>query len=246
MRTKWLGLALLLLGNHAWAQVGELYNADVTGNTSITDPARAIKAAEDQWLAFSMPVLDGTRSPCCWKGKWNGMGEAGCSLESGHQSYGTRSGSPFAENVIVFSEIRDGQVHNLRIVGEFCPVEGSGAQVTWIGSMDNTAGLDWLEDVARTDTRDSAGESALFALALHRSSEAGQRLYALALKTDDDLSEQATFWLGEARGEQGSQMLMEIARNRLAPREARRQALFWLAQSDDDNTVAALTELLTR
>ena len=68
MRTKWLGLALLLLGNHAWAQVGELYNADVTENTSITDPASAINAAEGQWLAFSMPVLDGTRSPCCWKG----------------------------------------------------------------------------------------------------------------------------------------------------------------------------------
>ena len=53
MRTKWLGLALVLLGSHAWAQVGELYNADVTGNTSITDPARAVKAAEGQWLAQS-------------------------------------------------------------------------------------------------------------------------------------------------------------------------------------------------
>ena len=173
------------------------------------------------------------------------MGEVGCSLERTHQSYGTRSDSPLEENVIVYSEIRDGQVHNLRVVGESCPVEGNGVQVTWIGSVDNTAGLDWLEEVARSDMRDSAGESALFAIALHRSSDAGQRLYALALKTDDDLSEQAAFWLGEARGDQGSQMLMEIARNRLAPREARRQALFWLAQSDDDKTIAALTELLT-
>jgi len=245
MRGKWLGLALVLLGSHAWAQVGELYNADVTGNTSITDPARAIKAAEGQWLAFSMPVLDGTHSPCCWKGKWNRMGEVGCSLESRHHSYGTRSDSPLADNVIVFSEIRDGQVQSLRLVGESCPVEGNGTEVTWIGSVDNAAGLDWLEEVARSDTRDSAGESALFAIALHRSSDAGQRLNALALRTDDDLSEQAIFWLGEARGDQGSRMLLEIAKDKHAPREARRQALFWLAQSDDDNAIAALTELLT-
>jgi len=245
MRAKWLGLALVLLGSHAWAQVGELYNVDVTENTSITDPARAVKAAEGQWLAFSMPVLDGTRSPCCWKGKWNRMDEVGCSLESRHQSYGTRSDSPLADNVIVFSEIRDGQVQSLRLVGESCPVEGNGSQVTWIGSVDNTAGLEWLEGVARLDTRDSAGESALFALALHRNSDAGQRLYALALKPDDDLSEQAIFWLGEARGNQGSRMLFDIAKDKRAPREARRQALFWLAQSDDDNTIAALTALLT-
>ena len=38
------------------------------------------------------------------------MGEVGCSLENRHQSYGTSSDSPLAENVIVFSGIREGQV----------------------------------------------------------------------------------------------------------------------------------------
>lgn len=342
MKTAYLALLLAVLGGHAWAQVGELYDAEVTQQTSITDPAIAMNAAEGQWLAFSLPVLEGTRSPCCWKGKWNGMGEAGCSLESKHQSYGTRSDSPLAENVIVFSQIHAGQVHDLRVVGEFCPVAGNGAQVIWIDRVDQTAGLDWLETVARTGGADSSGGSALFAFALHRSVDAGERLFTLAKDSHGDLSQEAIFWLGEARGEEGfellkrllaelprgekrreinfalsqnsssqagellfkisrsdpdpeqrgealfwlaqeypekardwllvviateqdedvreqavfaisqlpadiaGRMLLDLATDNQIPRDVRRQALFWMSQSDDDNTVVALTELLTR
>lgn len=342
MKTKWLGLALVMLGVQAWAQVGKLNNADVIEKTSVTNPAKAVKAAEGHWLAFSLPVLEGTRSPCCWKGHWNGTGQSGCSLEGKHQSYGTRSDSPLTENVIVYSEIRDGQVHSLRLVGEQCPVEAGGAQVTWIGSVDNGDGLDWLEAVARDGGRDSAGDSALFAFALHRSADASKRLYSLAKETDGDLSEEAIFWLGNARGEEGfkllkrlleelprgdgrrainfalaqndtpqaaellfeisksdqdpeqrgeamfwlaqeypqmaqgwllevidteqdedvleqavfaisqlpdgagDRILLSLAKNDQASRKVRRQALFWLAQSDNDSSVAALAELLTR
>jgi len=342
MNSKWLSLVLVILSSHSWAQVGELYNAEVTESTSVTNPANVMEAADGQWLAFSVPVMAGSRSPCCWKGKWNGMGEAGCSLEGKHQSYGTRSDSPLADNVIVLSQVRGGRVHDLRVVGESCPVEADGAQVMWIGSVDNAAGLDWLEDKARSDREDSVGNSALFALALHRSPEAGQRLYNLAKETESDLSEEAIFWLGENRGEQGfkileqllaelprgdtrrainfalaqnntaeaadllfeisktdsdpeqrgeamfwlaeeypqqakdwllevietekdedvleqavfaisqlpgstgDQLLLEIVRNDQASRAVRRQAIFWLAQSDNDSSVAALTELLTR
>ena len=166
-----------------------------------------MKQAEGQWLAFSLPVLAGTHSPCCWKGKWNGMGEAGCSLESRHQSYGTRSDSPLTENVLVFSQVRNGQVQNIRVVGESCPVDGGGAQVNWIASVETADGLDWLEQVARS----GQGDSALFALALHRSPDAGQRLFSLAKETDGDLSEEAIFWLGESRGEEGFKLLKQTA-----------------------------------
>lgn len=342
MKTKWLNLVLVIFSSNIWAQAGELYNAEVTENTTITHPAKAMQAAEGQWLAFSLPVQDSTRSPCCWKGSWNGMGEAGCSLEDKHQSYGTRSDSPLTDNVVVLGQVQDGKVYDLRVVGESCPLDGGGAQVTWIGGVDETAGLDWLEAQARSDKDDRAGDSALFALALHRSPEAGQRLYALAKETGDNLSEEAIFWLGENRGEQGLMLLkqllaelspgdrrrainfavaqnktpgaadllfkisksdadpeqrgeamfwlaeaypkkaqgwllevinserdedvleqavfaisqlpdgmgdpvlLDLAKNSGAPRTVRRQAIFWLAQSDNDSSVTALTELLTR
>ena len=44
----------------------------------------------------------------------------------------------------------------------------------------------------------------------------------------------------------GDQLLLELAQNSQVPRAIRRQAIFWLAESDNDSSVAALTELLTR
>ncbi len=342
MKALWLGLALAIVSVQASAQVGEWHDADVIEKTSITDPAKVVKDTEGQWLAFSMPVLEGTRSPCCWKGRWNdkgaGMGEVGCSLDSTHQSYGSGSDSPYAEEVIVFSKIRDGKVQDLRVYGESCPLETNGARITWIGGVDTDAGLDWLENVARLDEHGAA----LYAFALHSSTKAGKRLYSLAKETGSDVSEEAIFWLGEARGEEGfkllkrllaelptgdsrrkinfalsqnntpeaaellfeisksdsdpeqrgeamfwlaqeypqraqdwllevinteqdedvleqavfaisqlpdevgDQMLLDLAKSNQTPRAVRRQALFWLAQSDNDDSIAALTALLTR
>lgn len=344
MKMNWLAISLAVFSGQVFAQVGELYNADVIEKTLVTNPSKVMKAAEGQWLAFSMPALEGTRSPCCWKGAWksDGIGEVGCSLENRHQSYGTRSDSPLAENVIVFAGIRKGQVHSLRVVGESCPVEGDGAQVIWIGNVGEKAGLDWLESIARSDQRDSAGDSALYALALHGSDDASKRLYELAKEPQGDVSEEAIFWLGEARAEdgfkqlkrllaelpkgerrrainfalsqndtaeaaellfeisksdpdseqrgeamfwlaeeypqraqdwllevinteqdedvleqavfaisqlpdsEGDRILLSLAKNTEVPRIVRRQALFWLANSDNDESVAALAELLTR
>lgn len=338
MKTLWLGLALVAISMQSLAQVDEWHDADVTEKTSVTDPAKAVKAAEGQWLAFKLPVLDGTRSPCCWKGSWNGMGEVGCSLTSKHQSYGSGSHSPLTEEVVVFNQIRDGRVQDFRVFGESCPIDTGGARITWIDGVDTDAGLDWLEQVAHQDEHGAA----LYAFALHRSPEAGKRLYSLAKETGSDIPEEAIFWLGEARGkegfkllkrllaelprgdkrrqinfalsqngtaeaadllfeisksdpdpeqrgeamfwlaqeypqraqgylldvidteqdedvleqavfaisqlpgETGDMMLLDLAKNDQTPRTVRRQALFWLAQSDNDDSIAALTELLTQ
>ncbi len=80
MKMLLMVMALTTVSDHAFAQAGALYDAEVNNKTTITDPAEAIKPAEGQWMAFSMPVAAGTGSPCCWAGKWNGTGEAGCSL----------------------------------------------------------------------------------------------------------------------------------------------------------------------
>lgn len=330
------GVALALIASQGQAQVGALYDADITDSTSINDPAIAAEKMQNQWLAFSLPVLDGTHSPCCWKGKWDNMGEVGCSLGNHHQSYGSRSDSPTTDKVIVFSEIKNGDARSIQIVGESCPVDADGASVTWIDRVDEKAGLDWLVSMASSD------DSTLYALGLHRSADANTRLFELAKKDDDDLAEQAIFWLGEARGADGldslerlledlppghtrrqinfaisqnsapgaavllekiseddrdakqrsdalfwlaqeyparaegillevinnekngevleqavfaisqlpskrsSILLMDLAKDQSNPRHVRRQALFWLANSDDDKTVAALVDMLSR
>jgi HEAT repeat protein len=60
------------------------------------------------------------------------------------------------------------------------------------------------------------------------------------------LAEEAVFAISQLPGETGTRMLLELAKDEQKPREVRRQALFWLANSDDENAVAALADLLTR
>jgi hypothetical protein len=228
----------LVLSTGAWAQAGALYNAQVNENTPITDPSQAMKAAEGQWLAFSLPVLADTRSPCCWTGRWDSAGEVGCGLEATQQSYGTSSDSPMTENLIVFNRIRAGKVDRMKVVGESCPVDANGAQVTWIGSVDEQAGLDWLEEAARSKD-DSKTDSALMAIALNRSPDAGRRLHDLASETRGDNAEEAIFWLGESRGEQGFEILKQLL-TELPKGDTRRQINFALAQ----NQTPAAADLL--
>lgn len=339
MNSKSLVIALLLLGGSAaWAQPSALYNAELSENNRINDPAKAVKAVEGQWLAFSMPVIEGSRSPCCWSGKWGVTGEFGCSLETSYTSFGSRADSPLVDSVIVYGKIIGGGVQSMRVFGEACPVDGNGEQVTWLGGVKQSKVLDWLEDTAGSQHNDGA----LYVLSLHHSDDAAKRLYNLAKNGRKKNSSEAIFWLGEARGKQGfewlerllvelpagdqrreinfalsqndtdgaaellleiarsdtdreqrgeamfwlaegypqqagdwlreiigteqdedllekavfavsqlpgkqgSRMLLDIATDKQAPKGARRQALFWLTQSDDDEAVAALADLLTR
>ena len=246
MKIQLAGVMLTLVTGAAWAQVGGLTNADVIEKTSINDPAKAVQTTQGQWIAFSMPVVEGTRAPCCWHGQWSNFREVGCSLEKQHESYGTSSDSPLTENVIAFARVTEGEVRSLRVVGEQCPVEGDGARVTWIGRVDSAASLNWLEAVARSNVHDSMDYSALYLMSLHVSKEASERLYALAGEPDGELAEEAVFAISQLPGETGTRMLLELAKDEQKPREVRRQALFWLANSDDENAVAALADLLTR
>jgi hypothetical protein len=242
MKTSCLILALLLVSGATWARVGELSNADVTVNTTVSNPLHAMKEAEGQWLAFSVPALAGTHSPCCWKGRWNGLGEVGCSLETTHQSYGTRSDSPLADTLVIFSQITDGKVSNLRIVGESCPVDAGGAAVIWIGNVENKAGLDWLETAARSGHDDPVGGSALMAMALHSSPEAGQRLYSLAKEKQGGVSKEAIFWLGDSRGAQGFSLLKQLLAE-LPIGDRRREINFALAQNNTSEAAQLLFEI---
>lgn len=337
-----LALAGVLLTSPSSAQFGGLTDAVVVEKQSISDPASAEKGANEDWIAFSMPVLEGTWSPCCWKGNLGSQREVGCSLERQHLNFGSTSDSPLADNVIVFAHSLNGAVDLLEVVGEQCPVDGAGQTVTWLGSVDTQKSLQWLETIARSSTSDGAADAALYAMALHKSRQASDRLYSLAREPGEDLAQQSIFWLGESRGDEGletlfrlldelppgdnrreinfalsqngtkpaidqlvrigrtdtdpeqrsgalfwlaeevpevaqsmllevlvsetdsdvieqaifaisqlpSQMgtplLLELARDQHRSGEVRRQALFWLANSDDDEAIAALVELLTR
>jgi HEAT repeat protein len=341
MKSWVTGLVLTVITGTAWAQAGALVNANIEDRTSTNDPAVAVRSMTGEWLAFSIPALEGTQSPCCWQGHWNSNREVGCSLESDHQSYGTRNDSPLAEQLIAYARVDGEDVREMRVVGEHCPVDGAGARVTWIGDTDTEASLNWLLSVSQ-NSGSGARETALYAIALHNSPKATEHLFNLAGEPGNEMSQEALFWLGDARGDDGlnalnalldelprgdtrrevnfalaqngtpaavdrlievsrndpdpeqrgnalfwlaqefpeqasgllqaalateqneevleqavfaisqlpenvsTPMLLSLAKDDRQPREIRRQALFWLANSDDEKALAALEELLTR
>ena len=66
------------------------------------------------------------------------------------------------------------------------------------------------------------------------------------LSRDDDAREQVLFAISELPDGSGSAILLNLASDAGQPREIRRQALFWLAHSGDEDSVSALVDLLTQ
>lgn len=238
MKTSLFGLALLLLSSQGMAQPGNLANAQLVDKSSANNPARLIKQAEGHWLAFRIPTLEGARSPCCWQGSWKNAAEPGCRLDKQHQNYGTSTSSPLAEHVIVYSRIENAQVDDMRILGESCPVDASGATVVWMNEVKEKAGIDWLINAATAEHE----HAALHGLALHEADKAGEALYDLAIADRHDLSENAIFWLGNSRAEQGF-ILLEKLLAKLPQGDTRRHINFALSQNDSEEAAELLMEV---
>ena len=235
-------LALILAAGSLHAQPPALINAEIIDRSSIDDPAEAVRQTENGWFAFSIPAIEGTRSPCCWKGNWKRSTEFGCSLERDSRSYGTMSTSPLEEYIIAYVNVAEGEVKNLRIAGAQCPMDAGGQTVAWIGEPGDRDSLDWFEELARSADADGLDGSALWALALHASDGASDRLRSLAQESHQDLAQQSIFWLGEARGGPGYEALKDLL-DTMPAGEIRRHINFALSQNSLDRATRLLADI---
>lgn len=242
MKTSFIAILLTAFAGTALAQPVGLTNAEVDTRLSGADPADAVQQAASRWLAFSFPAIDGTHSPCCWKGNWKKNSEIGCSLEKETQSYGTLSTAPLEENIIAYVSVDDGIVKQMKIAGEQCPMDAGGQTVTWIGETEERATLNWLDGLVRNGEQDDTGHPALWAMALHAADSANQRLHALAREERQEMAEESIFWLGEARGEAGYEALSDLL-NELPAGNTRRHINFALSQNDSDQAAGLLVKI---
>lgn len=103
--------------------------------------------------------------------------------------------------------------------------------------------LDALLDLAREDPDLEVREQALFWLG-QKGGERAERLLLETVKGSSSLREEAIFALSELPDGRGVDLLLEIARSRDLPREARKEAIFWLGQSDDPKVWKLFEEIL--
>ena len=101
-------------------------------------------------------------------------------------------------------------------------------------------------EISKSDPDPEQRGNAMFWLAEEYPEQAQDWLLeVISTEQDEDVLEQAVFAISQLPDDSGSRILLYLVQDKQASRTVRHQALFWLAQSDDDKTIAALTELLS-
>lgn len=251
------------------------------GNARLTTQAagalaQTFRAAVDAqadigWIGYSVPVVDGNRTMCCFSSgsTWidgNVVMSDGssccamCGLEpSGgtgadrgpQQSRPAATGQPApvklegAGEMIVLFRIVNRQVERVRVFSEACAIDAGGRQVVWLTDVRPTDSVALLESLvtAQQDRRDRIVEGAISSIALHGDASADAALERLvATSQPQHVRAKVPFWLGHARGRRGLVVLQRLIKED-ASAEVRKKAAFGISQSKEANAVDILIDI---
>lgn len=259
--TRMLLLSIALIGctgqaatGEAAAQAAATRNAPATtaARSAAAEPvgagnlaaavARAGKAAGGPvWLAWEVPAIPTMGHACCLDRKFK---PATCRLEQERQSWGTTSDSPPGSGrLLVLARWENGNVERVRHVDTQCPVDPAPLSIVDLEGVAPADSVRWLAGLAaEADSKRDGGEL-LAALAHHGDAAADDALQRLAAKPyPQEQREQALFWIGQTRGEEGVRFLSGVAR-RDADGEIREKAIFSLSQSEVPEAVDTIVDV---
>jgi HEAT repeat protein len=148
----------------------------------------------------------------------------------------------------VLFRAENGKMSKIRVFSRECVVDAGGLDVLWLESVKGSESVALLRDFATEGQassdegrHDSLARNALVAIALHGDPAAERALESfVAPEQPEWLRKDTAFWLGEARGSEGLQMLEKMARKDPSTR-VREQVTFALSVSDQPG---ALTEMI--
>ncbi len=207
-----------------------------------------------QWMAWEEPMA-GQRYICCFdtlddveRSPCGGR----CFLQDEHRNSGfldsdsgdcaEQSGT---DRLLVFVRFEGKEPRTLRTFSQNCSIDAGGSTLVWLTGVapaDSVAFLVKLvddPDLARKKGKRS-GEPALSAIAFHDDPSADLALEKLVgPATPEPVRRQAAFWLGNARGRRGFEVLRGLARS--DPSEQfRKHVAFALSQSKEPEAVDTL------
>jgi hypothetical protein len=185
----------------------------------------------DGWVAWQVPMVADAGAPCCSTWRRGSPAQNGCNLDARDWSFGTDSKHPLNDSTLaVYAHVATGRIDHVRAVASACPVESKDAirRLDAVVPAQSVALLaDWL---AGADGRHDE-DSALAALAYHEDASATRAIAARAgPEHEEDVREQALFWLGQTRGAEGADIVEHYATSDADP-DLREKAVFALSQS---------------
>jgi hypothetical protein len=242
-------------------------NAKLTSVEAEPDLSRQVRAlvatpAKPHWIGWQVITVKEAGTSCCFDSmdEFNKSGGKcwGCELEDeGGVMIGTRSDDvtggksvnlegPRAMSILL--RAASGKIGRVRAFSESCGLDAGGLSFTWIENVPPTESLELLEKLAldtqaQDDDGDSFADSATMAIAMHKDPQADLILTRLAAPGhDEDLREQALFWLGNTRGRKGYEILKQVVKEDL-DEDIRDKAVFALSQNDTPEALDVIIDV---
>ncbi len=230
----------VFLGVPAITAEPAFFNAEIH---SLGDPTpdleRAFSAllgrdAGPAWAAYTVPMLAGHRHLCCG-------GRALCSLEGSGDCVINPDESDEGGELRVLLRFEDRRLTEIRAFSASCRLDAGGLPVYLWQGVEPRQSLDFLAERAGGSKR--TAEGALVAIAYHATGEADLLLDRIARgELMPRLAEDAIFWLGEARGSGGFEVL-ERLRRELRDIDLLEQIAFALHLSEADGALPSLIDM---
>jgi HEAT repeats len=192
------------------------------------------------WIGYAVPIIPGDRQMCCWNDSVRG-----CFLEpssndrtivvSNNQTVKLEGPT----QLVVLYRVENRQVGKVRSFSPECGLDAGGLPFIWLTGVNAAESVKLLEGIAKDIPSSAArdqirrAESAESAIAMHADPAADQALEdLLAPNQPEQVRRQAVFWLGNARGRRGFEVVSRIVREDPSDK-LREHAVFALTQSKD-------------
>jgi hypothetical protein len=224
----------------------------------------AAATADVAWIGYAVPVVDGERTMCCFRSgtTWingtvvtsDGSNCCGiCRLEPSVEGTTMSTRAPQAggvvklegaDTMVVLLRVANRRVERVRIFSEDCELDAGGRTVTWLDAVRPADSVALLESLvaASTDRRDRVTDGGISAIALHADPSADAALERLLdASRPDHVRSKVPFWLGNARGRRGLDVLRRLIADDPSA-DVRKKAVFGISQSGEPGAVDVLID----
>lgn len=198
----------------------------------------------DGWYTWRSQAAEATSAWCCVDASRDDV-QKGCDLDDGRYGLVNCGGRVLqGGEVRLYAKIEAGVVAELKVLSPDCPVY-SATGVSDLGTIDVGDTSGWLRGLMREHGRADVRGDAAFVLAQTGADGSEQAIMqAMVEDPDDDVREEAVFALSQLPGERAVDALLAVVENRRLDLERRKNALFWLVQSESDRAFTSVERLL--
>ena len=220
---------------------GEVRQVTVAGSLAETLQQVGTRDRGPLWFAWEVAATPSLGDACCWDDKFRGCA---CRLEAKNQSWGSQDGHPGSGRELVLARWSNGAVERVRGFSTACELDTGGLPLVHLTGVQPAQSVALLEELARRPAqRRHDGSEPLAVLAYHAGRAADEALHRLAAadRSEDD-RDQALFWIGQARGEDGARFLAGVAHDDPSP-DIRQKAVFSLSQNDGPSAIPAIIDV---